>query len=95
MKGSDRAEVGRVIHQARVSVIPVFINGLGNDLPRQLASNMTRTGERIVVVFGAPIDFGPTLDQPASPRVYRALADKAMSVVGELGQEERAIRASL
>jgi 1-acyl-sn-glycerol-3-phosphate acyltransferase len=87
--------VGRIIHQARVPVIPVFINGLGNDLPKQIAGNVTRTGERIVIVFGEPVDFGPTLDQPASPRVYKALADRAMTAVAALGQEERAIRAAL
>jgi 1-acyl-sn-glycerol-3-phosphate acyltransferase len=87
--------VGRIIHHAKVDVIPVFINGLGNDLPKQLASNVTRTGERIVVVFGEPVDFQGMLDQPASPRVYKALTDRAMQVVGKLGQEERAIRAAL
>jgi len=87
--------VGRVIHQARVPVLPAFVNGLLNDLPKQLASNVTRSGERIVVVFGAPIDFGGLIDQPASPRVYKALADRAMDEIGNLGQEERAIRAAL
>src|SRR5215471_4263572 len=36
--------VGRVIHQARVDVLPVFINGLLNDLPKQLVSNVARSG---------------------------------------------------
>ena len=87
--------VGRIIHQARVPVLPVFINGLGNDLPKQIAGNVTRAGERIVIVFGKPVDFGATLDQPASPRVYKALAERAMTAVGALGQEERAIRRAI
>lgn len=87
--------VGRVIHQARVTVLPVFINGLGNDFGRQIAANVSGKGDRIIVVFGEPVDFGATLDQPGSPRVYKSLADKAMEAVGRLGQEERAIRAAL
>jgi 1-acyl-sn-glycerol-3-phosphate acyltransferase len=87
--------VGRIIHQAGVKVIPVFVNGLGNDLPKQLASNVTRSGERIIIVFGEPVDFKGLLEQPASPRVYKAIADRAMAVVGQLGQEERAIRQAL
>lgn len=87
--------VGKVIHETGVPVIPVFINGLINDLPRQILSNFDGTGREIVVVFGKPVDFGSLLTQRGSPRVYQALADRALEVVRELGIEERAIRASL
>jgi 1-acyl-sn-glycerol-3-phosphate acyltransferase len=84
--------VGKVIHDTRAPVIPVFINGLINDLPRQVRSNFDGTGRTIIVVFGAPVDFGGLLDQRGCPRVYQALADRALEVVRELGLEERAIR---
>lgn len=84
--------VGRAIHQARVEVIPAFIHGLGNDLLRQIAGNFTRRGKRIIVVFGAPIDFGALLDEPPSARVYKQIADRTLDVIGALGQEEREIR---
>jgi 1-acyl-sn-glycerol-3-phosphate acyltransferase len=87
--------VGRIIHSSRVQVLPVFINGLGNDLPAQIGGNITRKGAPIVVVFGAPVDFGEDLDKPPSPRVYRRIADRALAEVARLGQEERAIRAAL
>lgn len=86
--------VGKVIQDARVPVIPVFINGLLNDLPKQVMSNFTRTGQDILVVFGAPVDFGDLLDQGKSPKVHQAIADRVMQAVGELGQEERALRAA-
>ena len=86
--------VGRVIHKARVPVLPVFINGLGNDLPKQVRSNYDGSGVPIHVVFGAPIDFGEMLDKPGSPRVYKALAEHCMNVIGELGQEEKRLRHS-
>ncbi|MCK6544663.1 1-acyl-sn-glycerol-3-phosphate acyltransferase [Myxococcota bacterium] len=87
--------VGRLIHRARVPVLPVFVNGLGNDLVKQVAGNFTRKGRKIVVVFGGPIDFGAMLDEPATGRLYKQIADHTLTVIGALGEEERAIRATL
>ncbi len=88
--------VGRVIHEARVPVIPVFINGLlPNDLPRQITSNFDGTGRKIVVVFGAPIDFSDLLAEPSSPKVHQAIADRTLETIGRLGAEERVHRAAL
>jgi 1-acyl-sn-glycerol-3-phosphate acyltransferase len=87
--------VGRVIYDARVTVLPVFINGLINDLPRQVLGNFDGTGKPVNVVFGKPVEFGDLLDQRPSPRVYRALAERALSAIGELGAEEKRIRATL
>ncbi len=87
--------VGRLIHLSRATVLPVFINGLGNNLPKQIAGNFNGKGDPVVVVFGAPINFGELLDAPASSRTYRLLAERVHEVIAELGQEERAIRANL
>ncbi len=86
--------VGKVIQDARVPVIPVFINGLVNDLKRQVVSNFDRTGREILVVFGAPVDFGDLLEQGKSPKVHQAISDRVMQAVQKLGQEERALRAT-
>ena len=88
--------VGRVIHEARVPVIPVFINGLlPNDLPRQVASNFDGTGRKIVVVFGEPIDFSDLYAEPGTPKVHQAIADRTLEVIGRLGAEERGYRERL
>jgi 1-acyl-sn-glycerol-3-phosphate acyltransferase len=84
--------VGRVIHEARVKVLPVFINGLINRLDRQVKSNFDGTGTPIIVVFGEPVDFGSLLEQRGSPRVHRAIAERALEAIGELGREERRLR---
>jgi len=86
--------VGKVIQDARVPVIPVFINGLLNDLPKQVRSNFDRTGQDIFVVFGAPVEFGDLLDQGKSPKVHQAISDRVMQAVSELGQEEKKLRAA-
>jgi 1-acyl-sn-glycerol-3-phosphate acyltransferase len=84
--------VGRVIHGARVAVLPVFINGLQNDLPRQVASNFDRSGRSVNVVFGAPLELGELLERKRSPRVYREISERVMQAIGALGQEERRLR---
>ncbi len=89
-----RSGVGRIIHQARMPVLPVFINGLGNDLKKQVLGNFTGKGDRVNVVFGKPVDFGGLLDQPPSPKTFKKVSERAMECVAELGQEERKIRES-
>jgi 1-acyl-sn-glycerol-3-phosphate acyltransferase len=84
--------VGRVVHKARVPVVPVFVNGLGNDFARQLRDGVVGQGKLIHIVYGAPIDFGDLLDLPGSPRTYKRIADRTLDAIGALGQEERVIR---
>ncbi len=77
-------------------VIPVFINGLGNDLKKQVLGNFTNKGDRVNVVFGEPMtakDFGGLMEQAPSPRVFKAVSERVMEVIAKLGEEERAIRA--
>lgn len=87
--------VGRIIHGSRSTVLPVFVNGLlQKDLRRQVLSNFDGSGVPIHIVFGHPVDFGELLDARASPRVYRAIAERTLEAISELGQEEKAIRAA-
>jgi len=85
--------VGRVIWRARVPVIPVFVNGLGNNLVEQVVAGVTGSGNPIHIVFGAPIEFGALLARPPSPKSYRLVAERCLDAIGELGQEERTLRA--
>lgn len=87
--------VGRIIQSARMPVLPVFINGLGNDLPKQVAGNFTKKGPPITVNFGAPVDFGDMLDQAPSPRLHRKVSEHALEAIRKLGEEDKAIRAKL
>jgi 1-acyl-sn-glycerol-3-phosphate acyltransferase len=87
--------VGRVIYEARVPVIPVFINGLINDLPRQVMSNFDGTGRQVLLVFGSPIDFGDLYAQRGTPKVHQAIADRTLEAISLLGAEERRRRSEL
>jgi 1-acyl-sn-glycerol-3-phosphate acyltransferase len=84
--------VGRVIHQAKVKVLPVFVNGLCNDLPRQFRDNFTGKGEAIHIVWGAPVELGDLLARPGGPKTYKAVAERSLEAMRLLGEEERAIR---
>jgi 1-acyl-sn-glycerol-3-phosphate acyltransferase len=85
--------VGRVIRKAPDAlVVPVFVNGLGNDIVKQVRDGLRGTGEAIHLVFGAPIDFGGLRSAPESPRTYKALAEACMHEIAKLGQEEHRIR---
>jgi len=101
-KGDDPYEllpaqsgVGRVIQAGGVDVLPVFVNGLGNDLPKQVAGNFTRKGTPIIVNFGAPIDFGDMLTQAPSPRLHKKISEHALEQIRLLGEEERELRRAL
>ncbi len=83
--------VGRIVRKSRVPVVPVFVNGLGNDMVEQVVSGLTGKGRPIRIVFGAPIDFGALLRAPLGPKTYRRIAEKCLEAIGALGQEERTL----
>jgi 1-acyl-sn-glycerol-3-phosphate acyltransferase len=87
--------VGRIIRQADVEVIPVFINGLVNDLVEQVSSNAKKKGVPIIVQFGKPIDFGGLLQENPSPRLYKRIADASIDAIRALSLEEKELRAKL
>jgi 1-acyl-sn-glycerol-3-phosphate acyltransferase len=86
--------VGQLILEARPSVVPVFINGLGNDLWRQSVSNFRRNGTPIVLVVGSPLVLPPE-GVPSRLRTHKDVADQVLDAIRELGQRERRLRAEL
>ncbi len=81
--------IGKVIMESRPQVIPVFIAGLGNHLPRQILGNWTG-GEKIRIRFGKDIDFGAMLEERNALRTHKKIADFLMEKIGELAEEDRA-----
>lgn len=84
--------VGKLIKDARPQVVPVFIAGLGNDLPRQVLGNW-RGGEHVRVRFGPVLDFTEFYGRRDSVRTYKEIADFCMSKIAELGEQDAAQRA--
>jgi 1-acyl-sn-glycerol-3-phosphate acyltransferase len=80
--------VGKLVKESNVQVIPVFIAGLGNSLPRQILGNWTG-GQRIRVRFGRPADLSQFMSGRDSVRTYKEIADHLMARIAELGDEDR------
>ena len=86
--------VGKLIKDSAPQVIPVFIAGLGNDLPRQVLGNWTG-GEKIRIHFGAQIDFKDFLFKRDHVRTYKEISELVMQKIAELGEQDREIYAKL
>jgi 1-acyl-sn-glycerol-3-phosphate acyltransferase len=80
--------VGKLIKDAQPQVIPVFIAGLSNDLPRQVLGNWTG-GPKIRIYFGEQIDFSEHLNKKDHPRTYKEIAELVMRKIAELGEVDR------
>lgn len=80
--------VGKVVKEARPQVVPVFIAGLGNHLPKQVLGNW-RGGEKIRIRFGAPLDLAEFYKKPDTLRTQKQIADFLMSKIAELGEDDR------
>jgi 1-acyl-sn-glycerol-3-phosphate acyltransferase len=80
--------IGKVLYNARPQVVPVFIAGLGNDLPRQIIGNWTG-GEKIRIWFGEPLELDSFYEKPDRLRTHKEIADILMTKVAELGEMDR------
>lgn len=82
--------IGKLIKDAAPQVIPVFVAGLSNDLPRQVLGNWTG-GPKIRIHFGKQIDFQQYLLKKDHMRTYKEISEFVMSKIAELGLQDRAI----
>lgn len=80
--------VGKIVYAARPQVIPVFIAGLGNDLPKQVLGNWTG-GEKVRIRFGAPLDLSEFYEKSDRLRTHKEIGDFTMSKIKELAEEDR------
>lgn len=81
--------IGKVIYAAKPQVIPVFIAGLGNDLPKQVLGNWTG-GEKVRIWFGEPVNLSEFYAKSDRIRTHKEIADFLMTKIGELGEKDRA-----
>jgi 1-acyl-sn-glycerol-3-phosphate acyltransferase len=79
---------GAVIMKARPQVVPVFIAGLGNDLPKQVLGNWTG-GEKVRIRFGAPIDLSEFYEKSDRLRTHKEISDFLMTEIGKLAELDK------
>ena len=82
--------VGKLIMEAKPQVIPVFIAGLCNSLPKQVARNWNRE-DVIRIHFGEVLDLSEYLGKPDRLRTHKEIADAVMAKIAELGEKDKAI----
>ena len=82
--------IGKIIMASRPQVVPIFIAGLGNDLPKQILGNW-RGGEKVRIHFGQPIELSEFYKKRDSLRTHKEIADFLMSKIGELAEEDKNI----
>ena len=80
--------IGKLIMDAKPQVIPVFIAGLCNSLPRQVARNWNRE-EVIRIHFGPVIDLSDYLNRPDRLRTHKEIADAVMAKIAELAEQDK------
>jgi 1-acyl-sn-glycerol-3-phosphate acyltransferase len=85
--------VGKLILAARPQVIPVFIAGLCNSLPKQVARNWNRE-EVIRIYFGPQLDLSEHFAKPDRLRTHKEIADTVMEKIAELGEQDQAMKIS-
>ena len=81
--------VGELALKARPTVVPAFINGMGNSVLGELRSKTP-----IVVVFGEPVPL-PEPEGELRLSHYKRCADLFNERIAALGEEEKRIRAAL
>lgn len=80
--------VGKIIYSAQPQVVPVFIAGLGNDLPKQVLGNWTG-GEKVRIWFGKPLDLSEFYEKSDRLRTHKEIADFLMVKISELAEKDK------
>src|SRR6266436_9149642 len=82
--------LGKLIKEANPQVVPVFIAGLGNNLPKQVLGNWFG-GPKIRVHLRKQLDLSRFVAKKDHVRTYKEIGEFVMSKIGELGEGDRAL----
>jgi 1-acyl-sn-glycerol-3-phosphate acyltransferase len=77
-----RRGVGKVIYDAKPTVIPVAISGTDRILPRD--QTLPRIGQCATIAFGPPVDLHRFYAEPDSPELSQRIVDAVMTAIGDL-----------
>lgn len=87
--------VGQMVLQGKPIVVPVFINGLGNDIRHSVTDTFRADARRqhpIIICMGEPLDYSELTQKKPRAALYKRCSDKMMAAIRELGERERSIR---
>lgn len=89
--------IGQIVLQARPVVIPAFIGGLSNSLPRDVAANYypnIRQDNPIILVVGKPLDYSDLSSQKPRAALYKKTSDRILAEIAKCGEREKELRAA-
>lgn len=81
-----RTGVARVLLDHPVPVVPVAVSGTAEIMPR--GARFPKFGKRVIVTFGAPIDFSRYAGLAEDRFVLRAITDEIMHEINRLSGQE-------
>jgi 1-acyl-sn-glycerol-3-phosphate acyltransferase len=83
---------GRVVLLARPSVVPVFVDGLGNSLLTEARRALSGARAPIRILFGAPLELSAAEDvDPSRLRAQIEIGRRALASIGELAEAARTL----
>lgn len=85
--------VGQMVLRAKPIVMPFFVLGLLNDLPKQVRGNYDGSGQPITLTFGPPMQLDDLFAEPPRLRTYKRVAERIRNVLMDMGADDRAYRA--
>lgn len=85
--GKGRPGVGKIIYDAKPTVIPVRVIGMDKILP--IGSYIPRIFKRIEVYCGKPLDFSDLYPLPDNKETWMKIVDRVMNAIENLGQESK------
>jgi 1-acyl-sn-glycerol-3-phosphate acyltransferase len=89
-----RPGAGIVAHRVRATVVPLFINGLTQELAPLVRSRLLGRPELIRLFFGPPVALDDLYDQPADREVHAAIVRRMMQAIEACAARDRAYMAS-
>lgn len=88
-----RGGVGRIaLESPEAHIVPAFVLGMGNDLPKEFARNFFHAEEsRIDVHFGPEILLDDLRMLPRSPQTARRASERMLDAIRALAEDNRAL----
>jgi 1-acyl-sn-glycerol-3-phosphate acyltransferase len=91
-----RPGLGKVIHQTKAAVFPIYLQGFPRGPWPVLRENYRPGASKrphVHAVMGPPVDFSAERALPGSPALYYDISQKLIAAIAALMDEEKALRA--
>lgn len=89
--------IGEIILKGKPIVIPLFINGLSNDIVSDTRFNYTDRARRenpCILAFGEPVDYSEFASKKPRVALYKRTSDKVLQAIRDASEIEKQLRAA-